>query len=185
MILILILISKIHVFVAKLVLPLEPPDARLFISRSLHGAARGRRRSQGPTIRCNSGVRVPYPPAMLRLFALSALVLAARAAEPVKLDPSVPPDLPAGHSMHGERFNEGPRRRIAADTGLRGGAISRSRPAPGSAGMVQSGRGAIARVLVLGGGAFVPHGAAARSRLHHGPLGHGMANWRTRNARGN
>lgn len=54
--------------------------------------------------------------ARLSLILLPLLSVLARAAEP-KVDASQPPDAPPGHSIHGESFNEGPRRRLPLTPG--------------------------------------------------------------------
>ena len=44
---------------------------------------------------------------------LLALAFTARGMDPVaKADPSIAADAPPGHSVHGDSFNEGPRRRL-------------------------------------------------------------------------
>lgn len=52
----------------------------------------------------------------LSLLLISLLTLTARGQE-VKPDPSLPPDAPPGHSVHGESFNDGPRRRLPLTPG--------------------------------------------------------------------
>jgi peroxiredoxin len=51
--------------------------------------------------------------ALLLLLLLSFPV----SADEPKPDPAVPPDAPPGHSVHGESFNEGPRRRLPLTPG--------------------------------------------------------------------
>jgi peroxiredoxin len=55
-------------------------------------------------------------PSRFSLLLLSALTLPLRGEEP-KPDPSLPPDAPPGHSIHGDSFNEGPRRRLPLTPG--------------------------------------------------------------------
>ncbi len=52
----------------------------------------------------------------LTLLLLPLLGVLAHAAEP-KTDASIPPDAPPGHSIHGESFNEGPRRKLPLTPG--------------------------------------------------------------------
>ena len=52
----------------------------------------------------------------LSVLFLSLLTTLAR-SDDAKPDPALPPDAPPGHSIHGESFNEGPRRRLPLTPG--------------------------------------------------------------------
>ena len=64
---------------------------------------------------CRKRVIFPPMPSLSVLF-LSLLTTLARSDEP-KPDTAIPPDAPPGHSIHGESFSEGPRRRLPLTPG--------------------------------------------------------------------
>ena len=138
-----------------------------------------------PGVKVRTGWTRGARPMRLSLSWIGAIVLAvsvcwptrsiAREAEqptpsPTEANPAVPA---AGHSVHGEAFNDGPRHTAYLMPGHGQGPLPRHDRQARGPGVHRPGGRAAPLVLLLRGRAVVPPGRADRPRLRHGLLGHG------------